>query len=499
MDNNSKNSLDNPSIDALNKVVDKLLSRVDQLEQRLEYEEKDNIRWIEKNLDLAVEIDQLQQKDKQQQAELKILKRENLALINENDKLKDKIYRKNSRNSSIAPSQDPNRPKTNQSLRIKSGRKPGGQKGHKGATLEFSSKPTEVKDHFETVCENCGNTLSSEMILSKKRQVIDIPPLRADVIEHRTYSRTCACGHCTNGRFPKGVKAPLSYGPGIEAFIAYLSVRQYVPIKRIEEMLKQMFGLNISAATVCNKLAQSSDKLLGYYSWIHRQIQKSKVVGSDETGCRVNGNRAWFWTWQSDLFTYLRYSDNRAQKTINDVFPKGLPQAVMVHDCYSPHFNIKAKGHQICLAHLLRELNFFIETGDRWSIKFKLKLKKALLILKNIKAFPRKNYARQISKLNREVDKLLQWKNKAKGKVLAFIKRIIKRRDALFRFLQDPSIPPDNNASERAIRNVKVKTKVSGMFKTDLGADQFAIIRSVIDTLIKHKQPVLKSLIKAIS
>ena len=171
----------------------------------------------------------------------------------------------------------------------------------------------------------------------------------------------------------------------------------------------------------------------------------------------------------------------------------------MVHHCYSAQFNIKAKGHQICLAHLLRELNFFIETGDQWSIKFKHKLKQALLLLKNIKEYPRKNYGRQINKINREVDKLLEWKNKDKAKILAFIKRIIKRREALFKFLENPCIPPDNNASERAIRNVKVKTKVSGMFKTDLGADQFAVIRSVIDTFIKRKQPVMKSLIKVIS
>lgn len=499
MDNKPKKTDDNNSIESLNKLVDKLLIRVDQLEQRLDYEEKDNIRLMENNLDIAIEIDELKQREKQGQSELKKLKRENQSLKRENTKLQDKIYRKNSRNSSIPPTQDPNRPKTNQSLRIKSGKKPGGQEGHKGTTLDFSMSPTEVKDHYATICEKCGNKLSSALILSKKRQIIDIPPLLAEVIEHRTYSRACCCGHCTNGSFPKGVKAPVSYGPGIEAFIAYLSVRQYVPIKRIEELLRQMFGLKISASTICNKLAQSSDKLLLYYTWIHGQIERSKVVGSDETGCRVNGNKGWIWTWQTELFTYLRYSENRGEKTIKAAFPKGLPQAVMVHDCYSAQFNIQAKGHQICLAHLLRELNFFIETGDQWSIKFKHKLKQALLLLKKIKEYPRKNYGRQINKINREVDKLLERKNKAKGKILAFIKRIIKRREALFRFLEDPCIPPDNNASERAIRNVKVKTKVSGMFKTDLGADQFAVIRSVIDTFIKRKQPVMKSLIKVIS
>ena len=103
MDTTSKNRQDNASIDTLNKVVDNILIRVDQLEQRLDYEEKNNIRLLEKNLDIAVEIDELQQREKQRESELKKLERENQALKRENTKLRDKIYRKNSRNSSIPP------------------------------------------------------------------------------------------------------------------------------------------------------------------------------------------------------------------------------------------------------------------------------------------------------------------------------------------------------------------------------------------------------------
>ena len=88
---------------------------------------------------------------------------------------------------------------------------------------------------------------------------------------------------------------------------------------------------------------------------------------------------------------------------------------------------------------------------------------------------------------------------KGKGKFEAFKWRMLKRRDSLLRFLDDPTIPADNNGSERAIRNIKVKGKVSGMFKTEIGAQQFAVIRSVIDTLIKRDQPVLKSLFNLLS
>ena len=257
--------------------------------------------------------------------------------------------------------------------------------------------------------------------------------------------------------------------------------------------------MKISAATINNKLAQSSDKLMTLYTWIHNEIRKSTVVGSDETGCNINGDNKWMWTWQTKSLTYLRLSNSRGAQTITDVFPQGLPNAIMVHDCLNAQFLIKAKGHQICIAHLLRELNYFIEVGSKWSIKFKQKLKEALNLLEKIKQYPLKNYKRAINKINTEIDKLLIKQPKEIKKVPTFIKRIIKRRKSLLRFLDDPSIPPDNNASERAFRNVKVKLKVSGMFKTDIGADQFAVIRSVIDTFIKRDQPVMKSLINALS
>lgn len=495
---NIDNSISDQTIKSLTDLTNKLLRKVELLENRLERSEQDNIEIIERSIDLESELDEFKIKYKLQQTELKNQNKELVELKKENEKLRNKIYKKNSRNSSIPPSQDPNRPKPNQSLRKKSGKKPGGQKGHKGSTLEFSPNPTHIEQHYPTICQNCGNQLTSDLTFSKKRQVVDIPQIIPDIIEHRIYKRSCNCGHCSSGSFPKHVKAPISYGPRTEALIAYLSTRQFIPVYRIKEMLNQVFDIDMSQATVCNKLAQASDKLLKYYSWIQKQIFMAPVVGSDETGCRVNGQKGWMWTWQSEQFTYLRFSNKRDFKTIEDTFPLGLPNSFLVHDCLSTQFKTKAKGHQICTAHLMRELNFFIELGDKWSSKFKRKLKEALLLLKQIKLFPEKNFSHNIKILNQQIDRLLNHNN-LKGKVNTFCKRLRKRRDSLLRFLEDPTIPPDNNASERAIRNVKVKTKVSGMFKSDIGADQFAIIRSVIDTFIKRRQPVMKSLLNMVS
>ena len=499
---NSKIQKQSLQIKDLKTMVSQLLKRVDGLEKRLAKAAEENIELIIDTVEQATELDNLTGKYKSIEGRLKISERKVVTLEKENRTLIDKLHRKNSRNSSIPPSKDGNRPAKNYSLREKSGKKVGGQPGHKGTTLQFSDHPNQVIEHLPECCDNCGQELLSESKLVQRKQIIDIPPITPQIIEHRTLSQICSCGHCSVGQFPKEIKNtknPISYGTGIEALISYFSVRQFIPMQRMEEMFSQVFGLKITAGTICNKIAKTSDKLLTYYTWIQQQILKSPVVGSDETGCRVNGKKGWIWTWQNDQFTYLAYSDNRGHKTVEDRFPNGLPNSFLVHDCYASQFKTSCKGHQICTAHLLRELNFFIEKGDKWSVKFKRQIKLALKLLKKIKANPDKKFKEEINLIYKEVDKLLVGTKKHNGKLEAFKQRMRKRRKSLFRFLEDPSIPPDNNASERALRNVKVKTKVSGMFKTDLGADQFAVIRSVIDTFIKRRQPILKSLAKAVS
>lgn len=68
---------------------------------------------------------------------------------------------------------------------------------------------------------------------------------------------------------------------------------------------------------------------------------------------------------------------------------------------------------------------------------------------------------------------------------------MIKHKEYILTFPHHFQVPPDNDASERAIRNVKVKQKVSGQFKTENGAQIYAVIRSVTETCIKNGQNIL--------
>ena len=458
---------------------------------------KATVSALERTVSIQKIIIQEQAQTMQKQSmEIAALKQELNELNKHNKGLKEKLQKKNSANSSIAPSKDENRPKRNQSLRRSSGKKTGGQKGHKGDTLKMSESPDITIEHIPSYCRKCGNKLDQEALFLQRRQVIDIPPIVPVITEHQVYSRMCSCGHCTISDFPKEAQAPVSYGNNIEALIAYLSVRQYIPINRIQEFLAQITNLKISQGSICNKLQSFADKCAPIYTEIKSKIETSDCLGTDETGFVLNGKKGWMWTWQTPKLTYIAASSNRGIQTIKENFAKGFPLATLVHDCWKPHFNIPAKNHQLCIAHLRRDLNFFIEQRKEcWSYKFERLLRKALKLKSKILDNPSKNYEQQIQQIQKSADKLLDADvNADHQKIMAFKKRIIKYKDYLFQFLWQANVPPDNNGSERAIRNVKVKQKVSGQFKTMEGANQFAIIRSVLDTCIKNNANIFSTL-----
>ncbi len=143
---------------------------------------------------------------------------------------------KNSGNSSLPPSHDLFRLK-NQSLREKTNKKSGGQPGHKGETLIMSSNPDRIIEHWpQEICPKCGLThvnQSSQII--GRRQVIDIPVIKASVLEHQIVQTTCTCGFVSAGNFPADVSAPVQYGNNLIALTAYLSSRQYLPYARLTE------------------------------------------------------------------------------------------------------------------------------------------------------------------------------------------------------------------------------------------------------------------------
>lgn len=431
------------------------------------------------------------------------LRKKNNELLKENIDLKERLCRyenpKNSRNSSIPPSKDENRPFRTKSLREKTGKKSGGQKGHKGKTLEMVNEPDDIKDHIPEYCQCCGKEISGlpyEFV--EKRQIIDIPEIQPKVTEHRIYKKTCSCGHTTESLFPEEVTATVSYGSNIESLIGYFHTRQYIPFKRMQEIFRDIFQLTVSEGGIHYLLNKLVEKSRPAYEMIKIRLLKSKekVIGTDETGTKINGKKQWAWTWQNEEATFITVSDNRGGKTITDTFKEGFPESVLVHDCWKSHFNTGALSHQLCIAHLLRELQYFEERyKHKWARVFKLLLILAIKLKDNltIHDYFGQNLYRNL--LEKRLDMLLDYNiDENHQELVTFQKRMIKYHDYIFTFLYHPKVPPDNNGSERAIRNIKVKQKISGQFKSPTGAFNFAVLRSITDTALKNNQNVLAAL-----
>ena len=403
-----------------------------------------------------------------------------------------KEVKKHSQNSDLPPSKDNNKPKKNQSLRNKSGKSKGGQDGHKGHFLKMSPTVDQTIELKFNHCPECQDEITSFKKLSVRQEVY-LPKIEA---KYRAYQQfACVCNKCNKTfkkPYPKHIKAPIQYGKDIVAINAYLSAYQLIPFKRTKELFRDLMGLNICQATLKNQLTYFNEAAESTYERIRAFIAKSKVIGSDETTARVDGILKWIWTFQNQFATYLCCEDRRNFDVIIKHFPNQFPDAIYVSDQYNAQLKVGAKAHQICWAHLLRKCNYLIEAEHhQWPNQVKQLFYETLKIKRTYQQIDPssslfKNIDQRINKL------LIQPLDKDFKETLKLQKSLLKHKYHLFNFLLFKDVPPDNNASERAIRNVKVKLKISGQFIQTQHI--YCRIRSIIDTCIKNTQPILDNL-----
>jgi len=438
--------------------------------------------------------------------ELRDLSHEELLKYIENlqDNLVQEKPPKNRNNSSIPSSKEianPN-PKKNQTLRQKSNKPVGVQFGRKGVTLLQSDTPDKIIPLMYTLkyCKKCGFDLTTTLAtLQERRQVLDLElaSIKTTITEYQSFSKKCPqCNsHNHDNTFSDSVTPNISYGATITAMVSYLSVSQYMSNKRIVALLHNLFNITLSEGSITNLLAKASKLSQSEIKKLKTLLSKSTLVGIDETGCKVDGAKHWHWTFQNAHNTLVIADKSRGTQVINNTFEKGFVNACVVHDNYSSYSSLECESEQLCLAHKLRDLNYAIECD-------KSKLSKALklLIIEAMKDHKENLLPLQRVILKSEYDKMLEhllaMPTIEKSETAKQVKSFIKAKDKIFTFLLDANIPPDNNASERAIRNVKVKQKVSGQFKSFEGAQNYATLRSIIDTSRKRGWNEFDSLVK---
>jgi transposase len=406
------------------------------------------------------------------------------------EKVKELSVKKDSSNSSLPPSHDLFHNK-NKSLRVKSDKKSGGQPGHQGVTLLPIAIPDIIIKHFpDEKCPRCGKIHSKEsMKMVESRQVIDIPEIKAFTKEYLQYESNCECGYTNTGKFPVQVTAPVQYGRNLVSYVAYLSSRQFVPYNRLAELIKATTGISMSEGTIYNMLNKVATSLMPSYQAIKDEVSKAAVIGGDESSVMVMSQKHWAWVWQTVFATYIEINNTRGYAAVLNAFPNGFPSATYVSDSLATQLKIPAKNHQVCIVHILRDLNFLkIIYLENWSNAVYDLFQRAIVLKRDMKLNQYTEPFAQRDSIIKEFDILLKDELPNRfPKLISYQKSLKRRRPHMFNFLYYPDVPADNNGSERAIRNVKVKLKISGCFRSVRGSEIFSILRSVIDTTIKRE------------
>lgn len=429
---------------------------------------------------------------------------------NLNETIKDlrEQLNKNFGNSSKPPSSDGFKKPVNKnrSLRKKSGKKPGGQKGHNGSYLAVLSEPDHTKDHLHSDCTNCPHYEKCRAAAKVKetRYVIDAV-VDVDITALNLLSVPCCpkCGCEKTGSFPDSVKNHIQYGENLEALVVTMNTVGAVSVNRTHEILSGVFNIPISTGTINNMVSHCAKKVEPVYDEIGEKLKDSPIGHADGTGTSINGVTKWVHDFSNGSFTYLALHKKRGFEAIKDIGLLTDYKGVLVHDCWSPYWKLEGVIHQLCCAHLLRELNGVAENHpeQKWAPQFrelliKMKRSKERAIGQGKEAF-RESTLKKYSECYDEIIKLAYEENpepekkpgkrgkQKRGKVHSLIDRLSKHKGEVCLFVNNFAVSFDNNQAERDIRSVKIKTKVSGFFKTEEGAKNYLKIMSFVSTARK--------------
>ena len=416
---------------------------------------------------------------------------------------------KDSHNSSLPPSSD-RFVRVPKSLRKKSGKKPGGQPGHRGHHLKLVEQPDEVLIHAVERCERCQHDLCDQQAdLLERRQVIDLPAKRLWVTEHQVEEKQCPlCYHLTRAPFPAGVASAVQYGTGIQTLATYLIEGQVVPYARASQLLKEWLGIQLSAGSIATFVKACHKQLAKVETSLKAALVKTDVIHQDETGLRVGTAGWWVHVCSTERLTHYAAHPSRGSQALNAIGIAPQFRGTSVHDglrAYQSYSFTQAW----CNVHHLRELTFIEEelkqawAGAMKDLLLDMKAEKEqaqalghnaldvlvlarllcrydALLAEGYLANPPPPPPRKTEQGKRKPGRAKQ--NPARN----LLDRFSQGKWAVLRFLLDFAVPFDNNQAERDLRMMKVQQKVSGCFRTELGIAMFCRIRSYLSTL--HKQ-----------
>jgi transposase len=423
-----------------------------------------------------------------------------VALWEEVQKLRLQIKKpkKTSKNSSLPPAKGFKAQVKNQDKASKVKR--AGSIGREGGGRPLSEEPDQIITAKINSCQGCGGNLSSSLQqLIQRYDKIDIPPIKPVVTRVERYGCTCPeCGQQQIAAVPVGMEPGSPFGPRIAALVTTMRYGHGISYSRMQQMLGEVFGLEISEGAIANLLLRVKEQLQSEVAGIVRRLRSSRLVCSDETSARVNGKNQWEWVFQNDQVCLHVIRPSRGGDVIREVMEEHRPQ-VWVSDLFSAQKTHPAEDWQVCLAHQLRDCQYGIDGGDEIfsPIMKRILLRAFVLHRRWSELAPSTQYQYRL-RLRRELSQALAL-SPLQADGVRLQNRYRDLREHLFLFLEDSTIPPTNNSSEQALRWSVIFRKVTNGFRSDWGRDLFAAVRSIVNTGKRQGLSAFESILTALN
>jgi transposase len=426
-----------------------------------------------------------------------------------------------SKNSSIPPSSDPlnaeKRPEKN-----KSGKKRGGQPGHKGHSrfLYSVDECESVLNHHPVTCRCCGEKLRGEDANPYRHQIIEIPPINPIIVEHRLHQLMCdECGNLTRAALPVDVYTS-GYGVRIVALVTVLSGLYRHSTRMVQSAMQDIFGISMSLGTVNNLRLEASNAVESAVEEAKIYVQNSEVVGADETsfaqgnadGCNDKKSQGWLWVAVTPLVTYFQIALSRCSDAARNLLGENF-SGILNSDRYAAYNWVGLEQRQLCWAHLKRE---FIKISERPGVSKEIgnalvkQQEKLFELWHRVRdgTLTRFEFQLLVPELRNSLKSSLQEaaaceigsKEKTPlAKTVRTCRQLLKVEPALWLFVTVEGVEPTNNAAQRAIRPAVIWRRTSFGSQTQRGSIFVQRMLTVVTTLKSQHRNVLDFMTAAVS
>jgi len=418
-------------------------------------------------------------------------------LTNRVRELEEQLRLKQTPTTSKNSSQPPSRDFKLEKKKRKRSKTKGAKNGHEKVERVLVDNPSKVFYALVDNCQTCHcNLLDQVAVRVIRRQITELPEIKPVVIETQQYEVICpCCGERQRGKLPEGLEAGRYFGPRLEATVTMLHHEHHVGFERLVGLCSEIFNLTLSEGGAVSIIKRAGQAVFGEAEKIGEKVRHGKVIGSDETHARVHGLNWWQWVFVSQNCEYHLMMPSRGYAVI-ETFMRDCEAEVWVCDCWKPQLNAPAKMCQICMAHQIRNLQGLIDKRPRlaWAKDMQALFRKAIHLGNRREQMPAGGYQRQVTIIQKKLDQLL--KRRFSGLGTNLLDRYRTHRDSLFIFLDRTDVPADNNACERALRPSVIHRKVMGSFRSDWGAQTYAVLATVLNTAKRNGENAFQKLVQ---